>query len=124
MNRLASVSATDYDKRFLRSTPTEPSPLRTLWPKRRKSRRSHFSIFINFDESLISRMTRSTKEEERVRKILNTSVEELELTVRSSNCSEEREHPAIGDLDQKETEEEIAQDENFGKKSLSEIKEN
>ena len=63
------------------------------------------------------------EEEEKIRKILNTSVEELELTVRSSNCLKNANIRTIGDLT-KMTEEEIAKTRNFGKKSLSEIKEN
>ncbi|MBO5769830.1 MAG: DNA-directed RNA polymerase subunit alpha, partial [Spirochaetales bacterium] len=49
-------------------------------------------------------------------------VEELELTVRSSNCLKNAGIKTIGDL-AKKTEEEIAKTRNFGKKSLSEIKE-
>ena len=59
--------------------------------------------------------------DKKVRKILNTSVEELELTVRSSNCLKNANIRTIGDLT-KMTEEEIAKTRNFGKKSLSEIK--
>ena len=63
------------------------------------------------------------EEEERIKKLLNTSVEELELTVRSSNCLKNANIKTIGDLTRK-SEEEIAKTRNFGKKSLSEIKEN
>lgn len=52
---------------------------------------------------------------------MDTSVEELELTVRSSNCLKNANIRTIGDLTKK-TEEEIAKTRNFGKKSLSEIK--
>jgi DNA-directed RNA polymerase subunit alpha len=62
------------------------------------------------------------EEEQRVQKILNTPVEELELSVRSSNCLKNAEIRTIGDLTRK-SEEEIAKTRNFGKKSLSEIKE-
>ena len=58
----------------------------------------------------------------RIRKLLDTSVEELELTVRSSNCLKNANIRTIGDLTKK-TEDEIAKTRNFGKKSLSEIKE-
>jgi DNA-directed RNA polymerase subunit alpha len=87
-----------------------------------KIAKDHFAIFINFDESLVNSNDEIDEEEERVRKILNTSVEELELTVRSSNCLKNANIRTIGDLTKK-TEEEIAKTRNFGKKSLSEIKE-
>ncbi|NCC63415.1 MAG: DNA-directed RNA polymerase subunit alpha, partial [Spirochaetia bacterium] len=86
-----------------------------------KISKEYFQIFINFDETLISNNDEVDEEEERVRKILNTSVEELELTVRSSNCLKNANIRTIGDLTKK-TEEEIAKTRNFGKKSLSEIK--
>jgi DNA-directed RNA polymerase subunit alpha len=59
--------------------------------------------------------------EERVRQILNTPVEELELSVRSSNCLKNANIKSIGDLTRK-TEDDIAKTRNFGKKSLQEIK--
>jgi DNA-directed RNA polymerase subunit alpha len=62
------------------------------------------------------------EEEERVRKLLDTPVEELELSVRSSNCLKNANIRTIGDLTSK-SEEEIAKTRNFGKKSLQEIKE-
>jgi DNA-directed RNA polymerase subunit alpha len=87
-----------------------------------KIAKDHFAIFINFDESIVNSNDEIDEEEERIKKILNTSVEELELTVRSSNCLKNANIRTIGDLTKK-TEEEIAKTRNFGKKSLSEIKE-
>lgn len=87
-----------------------------------KIAKDHFAIFINFDESLVNSSDEVDEEEERIKKLLNTSVEELELTVRSSNCLKNANIKTIGDLTKK-TEEEIAKTRNFGKKSLSEIKE-
>jgi DNA-directed RNA polymerase subunit alpha len=48
-------------------------------------------------------------------------VEELELSVRSSNCLRNIDIRTIGDLAQR-SEEEISKTKNFGKKSLQEIK--
>jgi DNA-directed RNA polymerase subunit alpha len=61
-------------------------------------------------------------EDERVRTILNTPVEELELSVRSSNCLKNANIKTIGELTRR-TEDDIAKTRNFGKKSLQEIKE-
>jgi DNA-directed RNA polymerase subunit alpha len=87
-----------------------------------KIAKDHFSIFINFDEEGVSGDDEIDEEEERVRQILNTPVEELELSVRSSNCLKNANIRTIGDLTKK-TEDEIAKTRNFGKKSLNEIKE-
>ena len=83
--------------------------------------KEHFTIFINFDEGNITTTEDADEEEERIRHLLDTPVEELELTVRSSNCLKNAGIKTIGDLARK-TEDEIAKTRNFGKKSLSEIK--
>jgi DNA-directed RNA polymerase subunit alpha len=54
--------------------------------------------------------------------ILNRSVEELELSVRSYNCLKNANIQTIGELVQK-TEAEMLRTKNFGRKSLNEIKE-
>ncbi len=87
-----------------------------------KIAKDHFTIFINFDEDSITGDEEVDEDEERVRALLNTPVEELELSVRSSNCLKNANIRTIGDLTRK-TEEEIAKTRNFGKKSLLEIKE-
>ena len=111
----------DYDKLILEIyTDGTISPDDAL-AEAAKIIKEHFSIFINFDESLVNNNEEIDEEEARIRKILDTSVEELELTVRSSNCLKNANIRTIGDLTKK-TEEEIAKTRNFGKKSLSEIK--
>ncbi len=80
------------------------------------------TIFVNFEE------TPETIEEpiERavgtMNEVLNRSVEELELSVRSYNCLKNANIQTIGDLVQK-TEAEMLRTKNFGRKSLNEIKE-
>ncbi len=87
-----------------------------------KMAKDHFSIFINFDEDDIDRDDDVDEDEERLRKLLDTPVEELELSVRSSNCLKNANIRSIGDLTAR-TEDDIAKTRNFGKKSLLEIKE-
>ena len=87
-----------------------------------KIAKDHFTIFINFDEDAVGGDEDFDEEEERVRAILDTPVEELELSVRSSNCLKNANIRTIGDLTRR-TEEDIAKTRNFGKKSLLEIKE-
>ncbi|MFQ3619851.1 MAG: DNA-directed RNA polymerase subunit alpha [Spirochaetales bacterium] len=87
-----------------------------------KIAKDHFTIFINFDEEGLFGEGEMDEEEEGIRKLLETPVEELELSVRSSNCLKNANIRTIGDLTMR-TEEEIAKTRNFGKKSLQEIKE-
>jgi DNA-directed RNA polymerase subunit alpha len=112
----------DYDKLTLEIYTDGTIAPQNALAEAAKIAKEYFQIFINFDETLISNNDEVDEEEERVRKILNTSVEELELTVRSSNCLKNANIRTIGDLTKK-TEEEIAKTRNFGKKSLQEIKE-
>jgi len=86
-----------------------------------KIAKDHFTIFINFDEDTITEHEEADEEERRIMIILDTPIEELELSVRSSNCLKNANIRTIGDLTQK-TEEEIVKTRNFGKKSLREIK--
>jgi DNA-directed RNA polymerase subunit alpha len=59
---------------------------------------------------------------DKMSEILNRSVEELELSVRSYNCLKNANIQTIGELVQK-TEAEMLRTKNFGRKSLNEIKE-
>jgi DNA-directed RNA polymerase subunit alpha len=87
-----------------------------------KIAKDHFTIFINFDEDHIISDDDVDEDSERVKSLLETPVDELELSVRSSNCLKNANIKTIGDLTSK-TEDEIAKTRNFGKKSLQEIKE-
>jgi DNA-directed RNA polymerase subunit alpha len=88
-----------------------------------KITKDHLTVFINFDENNLGLLDEDNDEDnERIRTILNTPVEELELSVRSSNCLKNADIKTIGELTRK-TEDDIAKTRNFGKKSLQEIKE-
>ncbi|MGL4524969.1 MAG: DNA-directed RNA polymerase subunit alpha [Spirochaetia bacterium] len=87
-----------------------------------KIAKEHFSIFINFDENTIIEQVEADAEELRLHTLLETSVEQLDLSVRSSNCLKNANIRTLKDLTRK-TEEDLARTRNFGKKSLQEIKE-
>ena len=83
--------------------------------------RDHFAMFIHFEVEPEEEVEEEVDEEiVRVRKLLDKSVEELELSVRSSNCLRAAEIKSIGDLVQK-GEAEMLKYRNFGRKSLKEI---
>jgi DNA-directed RNA polymerase subunit alpha len=111
----------DYDKLTLEIwTDGSISPEDAL-AEAAKIAKDHFTIFINFDEDHLEIEGDIDEEEESVRKLLETPVEELELSVRSSNCLKNANIRSIGALTMK-TEDDIAKTRNFGKKSLLEIK--
>jgi DNA-directed RNA polymerase subunit alpha len=83
--------------------------------------RDHFSLFIHFEEPIEEEVEEEVDHDlMKVRRLLDKSVEELELSVRSSNCLRAAEIKSIGDLVQK-TEPEMLKYRNFGRKSLKEI---
>ena len=86
-----------------------------------KIAKDHFSVFINFDENSFGLDEDNDEDSERTRTFLSTPVEELELSVRSSNCLKNADIKTIGDLVRR-TEDDINKTRNFGKKSLQEIK--
>jgi DNA-directed RNA polymerase subunit alpha len=83
--------------------------------------RDHFSLFITFEEPIEEEVEEEVDAEaSRIRKLLDKSVDELELSVRSSNCLRAAEIKTIIDLVQK-SEPEMLKYRNFGRKSLKEI---
>lgn len=111
----------DYDKLLLEVWTDGTLRPEDALAEAAKIAKDHFSIFVNFDEGEIGADDENDEIEERIRQILNTPVEELELSVRSSNCLKNANIKTIGDLTRK-TEDDIAKTRNFGKKSLQEIK--
>ena len=87
--------------------------------------RRHLDVFVDysneealeFDDS----ERKSADERERLRKLLNMSVNEIELSVRAANCLNNANITTVGELAQK-TEADMLKYRNFGKKSLNEIK--
>ena len=112
----------DYDKLVLEIWTNGTITPENALAEAAKIAKEHFTVFINFDEDDIANDDEVDEEEEKIRAILATRVDELELSVRSSNCLKNANIKTIGDL-VKKTEEEIAKTRNFGKKSLLEIKE-
>jgi len=63
-----------------------------------------------------------SEEQNRLRKLLNMSVNEIELSVRAANCLNNANITTVGELAMK-SEQEMLKYRNFGKKSLTEIRE-
>ena len=111
----------DYDKLILEIWTDGTVKPEDALAEAAKIAKDHFTVFINFDESNLSLDEDEDEDNEQIRAILNTPVEELELSVRSSNCLKNADIKYIGELVRK-TEDDIAKTRNFGKKSLLEIK--
>jgi DNA-directed RNA polymerase subunit alpha len=113
---------TDYDKLTLEVwTNGAVSPQDSIGYAA-KLLKDHMSIFINFEEVPEQAEEISEHGLDKMNEVLNRSVEELELSVRSYNCLKNANIQTIGELVQK-TEAEMLRTKNFGRKSLNEIKE-
>ncbi len=83
--------------------------------------KSHLQVFITREETLVQEEAEEVDDEWiRIHDLLRKSVDELELSVRSSNCLRNAEIKTIGDLVRK-TESDMLKFRNFGRKSLKEI---
>ncbi|MCK4306157.1 MAG: DNA-directed RNA polymerase subunit alpha, partial [Candidatus Eisenbacteria sp.] len=86
-----------------------------------KIMRDHFSVFVKFEEVFEEEEEEAVDEEfTRIKTLLERSVDELELSVRSANCLRAARIRTLGNLVQK-SEQDMLQYRNFGKKSLKEI---
>lgn len=84
--------------------------------------KDQMSIFINFDEDGEPvQLDEEAEDQSRVNENLYRTVDELELSVRSANCLKNAGIKLIGELVSK-TEAEMLKTQNFGRKSLNEIK--
>src|SRR3954462_13149212 len=116
---------TDYDKLILeiwtdgRITPEEALVQASSILKK------HFEPFYNYDENAVQfdeTPQAQSQENQKMKKLLNMSVNEIELSVRAANCLSNANIAPVGQLAQK-PEAEMLKYRNFGKKSLNEIKE-
>lgn len=112
---------TDYDKLILEVwTDGSISPLDSL-RHAAKIMKDHLGILVQSEEELPVLEEEQVDEEIlRVRKLLKTRVDELELSVRSSNCLKAAKIETIEEL-VKRTEPEMLRFRNFGRKSLNEL---
>lgn len=115
---------TDYDKLILeiwtdgRISPDEALKDATAILKR------HLDVFdqVSSEEREFEVEGKEVSEEQnRLRKLLNMSVNEIELSVRAANCLNNANITTVGELCMK-SEQEMLKYRNFGKKSLNEIK--
>ena len=87
--------------------------------------REHLNVFVDYagEETLEFEENKSNdaSEREKLKKLLNMSVNEIELSVRAANCLNNANISTVGELASK-TEADMLKYRNFGKKSLTEIK--
>src|SRR2546426_21667 len=116
---------TDYDKLIMevwtdgRITPEDAMVQST------NILRHHLDVFCDYDKDMVIEFEEAKEtvsaEAAKLKKILNMSVNEIELSVRAANCLNNANITTVGQLAAK-SEAEMLKYRNFGKKSLNEIK--
>jgi DNA-directed RNA polymerase subunit alpha len=113
---------TDYDRLIMEIWTNGAVAPQSALALASKLLKDHLSIFISFEETPEIDPDTLDREQDRIRENLQRSIEELELSVRSYNCLKNADIKTIADLVQK-SEPEMLKTKNFGRKSLTEIKE-
>ncbi len=84
----------------------------------------HLDVFVGYDKNAVEFEEAADKQDDekaKLKKLLNMSVNEIELSVRAANCLNNANITTVGQLAMK-SEQEMLKYRNFGKKSLNEIK--
>jgi DNA-directed RNA polymerase subunit alpha len=84
----------------------------------------HLDVFVGYDKNAVEFeevVDKQDEEKNKMKKLLNMSVNEIELSVRAANCLNNANITTVGQLAMK-SESEMLKYRNFGKKSLNEIK--
>jgi DNA-directed RNA polymerase subunit alpha len=115
---------TDYDKLVLEVTTDGRITPDEALKQASAILRHHLEVFDKVSNDSVefeSGRSEVSEEQNRLRKLLNMSVNEIELSVRAANCLNNANINTVGELAMK-TEQEMLKYRNFGKKSLNEIK--
>lgn len=116
---------TDYDKLILELwTDGRLSPDDAL-TRASAILQHHLDVFVGYDKNAVEFEEEAKPQDDekaKLRKLLNMSVNEIELSVRAANCLNNANITTVGQLAMK-SEQEMLKYRNFGKKSLNEIKE-
>jgi DNA-directed RNA polymerase subunit alpha len=117
---------TDYDKLILEIWTDGRISAEDALVQASNILRHHIAAFCDYDKDLVIEFeagaAKVSEEQAKLKKILNMSVNEIELSVRAANCLNNANITTVGQLAMK-TEQEMLKYRNFGKKSLNEIKE-
>ena len=80
----------------------------------------HLNLFVNLSDAAMNTEIMVQKEEDKKTQVLELSIEELDLSVRSYNCLKRAGINTVEDLANK-TEEDMMKVRNLGRKSLEEV---
>ena len=110
----------DYDKLTVEVTTNGSVDAKEVVSLSAKLVQDHLQIFVELVESMVNTVTLMDRKEDTKVKLLETNIEDMELSPRSSNCLKRANINTIDDLTRR-TKEEMLRVRNLGSKSLDEI---
>jgi DNA-directed RNA polymerase subunit alpha len=113
-------SSTDYDKLTLEIWTSGSIKPDEAVSRAAKILSEHLSLFTNLTDHVQGEVIMVEKEEDKKEKILEMTIEELDLSVRSYNCLKRAGINTVDELVQR-NEEEMMKVRNLGRKSLEEV---
>jgi DNA-directed RNA polymerase subunit alpha len=113
-------NVTDYDKLTIEVWTDKTITARDALSLGAKILSDHFTLFTDLSETVGNRSIVIEKSEQQRDKVLEMTIEELDLSVRSFNCLKRANINTVEDLISK-TEEEMIKVRNLGRKSLEEV---
>ena len=111
---------TDFDKLILEVTTNGTYTAREVVSLSSKLMNDHMMLFVDLVEDMASNPILVNREEDNVMKLLERSIEDMDLSVRSYNCLKRAGINTIEDLI-KRTEDDMLKVKNLGRKSLEEV---
>ena len=112
---------TNYDKLVMEVTTDGSIAPEDAISYSAKILKDQLTVFINFDEKESEAEKNRRRDDIELNPSLFKNIDELELSVRATNCLKSANIQSVGELMQK-TEHEMLKTKNFGKKSLEEIR--
>lgn len=111
---------TEFDKLILEVTTNGGLSAKEVISLAAKLLNEHVNLFVELVESMASTSMLISREEDKVQKLLEMSIEDMDLSVRSYNCLKRAGINTIDDLIKK-SEEDMLKVKNLGRKSLEEV---
>ena len=110
----------DYDKLVIEVTTNGSMSAKEIISLAAKLVNDHLSLFIELVENMTNQSLLVSSKEDKVIKLLEMSIEDMDLSVRSYNCLKRANINTVEDLTKK-TEDDMLKVKNLGRKSLDEV---
>lgn len=111
---------TDFDKLTLEVTTNGTISAKEVISLASKLLVEHVNLFVELVEEMANTSILVSREEDKVQKLMEMSIEDMDLSVRSYNCLKRAGINTVEDLTKK-TEEDMLKVKNLGRKSLDEV---